>query len=282
MGEEIKAIDEHENGKFLEMGIPDIPDNELYKAVESFMWKIENEKKEEDDAKKKKEANDSNSKKENEDPRIIPLSKTEMTEKGISSGNRPKQKVFECPHCEEYKNNNDPSKLRLHLFLHYRDRWDSRLDKLEKGPNCFYCDTCPKRKQLKGADEAGAKTSAICHFAIHHHELRTVLNKSERLPTHFVKDLYADVDSKEGTPNEQRVEEKSPSSPVKVSESSNSSKASEPASKIPEPARARRSKLSKKEKGAWMSSDDENEEEEEIPSSPKKKITKSTGKRKKN
>merc|ERR1712110_1100187 len=42
MQSEIEALDRHEQGKFLEMGIPDVPDNELYVAKESYMWKFEN------------------------------------------------------------------------------------------------------------------------------------------------------------------------------------------------------------------------------------------------
>ena len=41
MQSEIEALDKFENGKFLEMGIPDVPDNELYVAKESYMWKFE-------------------------------------------------------------------------------------------------------------------------------------------------------------------------------------------------------------------------------------------------
>merc|ERR1719167_1679361 len=101
MTEEINAINEHENGKFLEMGIPDIPDNELYKAVESFMWKIENEKKEEEEANTKKQDDmDAARRNQNDSSKIVSLSKTEISE-------RNKQKLFECPHCEELKNNND-------------------------------------------------------------------------------------------------------------------------------------------------------------------------------
>lgn len=274
MTEEINAINEHEKGNFLELGIPDVPDNELYEAKESFMWKIEKEKEAEDKAKE-----EANSKEASGDPKVVPYSKTEAAEKAGSTNVRPGQKTFECPHCDDYKNNTDASKLRLHIFLHYRDRWDSRLNKLEKGPNCFYCDTCPKRKQLKGADQAGAKTSAICHFAIQHHELRTVLNKDERLPTNFVKDLYVDIDLKEGATEESKNEESVKSSPVKASEPAKATKISEPVVKTPEPTRGRRPKPSKREKGAWMSSDDEKEEEDVY--SPQKKTVKTSNKKKK-
>ena len=94
-------------------------------------------------------------------------------------------KPQECPHCNDCKGNTDPSRLRLHVFHHYKDRWEHRLDALEKGQNYFYCNMCPKRKQLRGANEEGARMSTICHFAIQHQELRDVLAKDKRLPENF-------------------------------------------------------------------------------------------------
>lgn len=284
MTEEINAIDEYEKtqkneqGSFLELGIPDVPDNELYAAKESFMWKIDKEQKQEEAEKNK---TSSPSKDEKGDPKIVPFSKTELAERGVSpkENNRQRSKTYECPHCDDCKNNADPSKLRLHVFLHYKDRWENRLDKLEKGQNCFYCDSCPKRKQLKGADEAGAKTSAICHFAIQHHELRTVLNKDERLPFNFVKDLYSDIDLKEGESKETKLEENTTTtSPVKTLEPTKVSKA-------PEPTRGRRPKSARRGKDAWMSSDEEKEDEDSSYSPPQKKVNavkSSAGKKKKN
>lgn len=260
MQEEIDAINEAEKGNFLELGIPDVPDNELYAAKESFMWKIEQEKKMEDSKKIEEQKPASNESKG--EPRIVPFSKTELAERNMSQNNASRQgpKTFECPHCDDCKNNMDPSKLRLHIFLHYKDRWEHRLDKLEKGHNYFYCDTCPKRKQLKGANEEGARMSAVCHFAIQHHELRDVLKKDERLRINFVSDLYYDIDLKEGKLNENKPAENISSSPIK----SEITKAPEPAkkpAKVPEPTRGRRTKSSQKEKDAWMSSDEEKEEE---------------------
>jgi len=78
MQEEIEALNKHENGKFLEMGIPDVPDNELYVAKESYMWKFENEDKLKNQEKNKKEEP---KKSESKDPKIVPLSKTEIAEK---------------------------------------------------------------------------------------------------------------------------------------------------------------------------------------------------------
>lgn len=41
MTSEIEAIDAHVNGKWVELGLPDGPDHEMYTAKESFRWKLE-------------------------------------------------------------------------------------------------------------------------------------------------------------------------------------------------------------------------------------------------
>lgn len=40
---------------------------------------------------------------------------------------RPKPKFLECPLCDEYKGNSDPSILRMHIFKHYLDRWNAKV-----------------------------------------------------------------------------------------------------------------------------------------------------------
>merc|ERR1712126_592739 len=64
-------------GKFLEMGIPDVEDNEFYIAKESYMWKFENEDKLKGQSEKKEEPR----RIENKEPVIVPLSKTELAER---------------------------------------------------------------------------------------------------------------------------------------------------------------------------------------------------------
>ena len=59
------------------------------------------------------------SKDEKGEPKLVPFSRTKLAEGGVSGdNNRQKRKTFECPHCGDYRNNTDPSKLRLHIFLH--------------------------------------------------------------------------------------------------------------------------------------------------------------------
>jgi len=218
MTDEIAAIDEHEKGAFEKGEDPEIPDNGMYTARENFMWKFQNQKK-----------NDENNSGSNNGPRIVPLSRSEMAN-GVTGDGPRRPKVFECPHCNECKNNMDPSRLRLHVFHHYKDRWEHRLDPLERGPNYFYCNMCPKRKQIKGANEEGARMSTICHFAIQHHELRDVLNRDERLPENFVSDLYYDIDLKEGKLDQNKPTEKTT-----------------PASAKPEPAKPDASQVAKEQ-----------------------------------
>jgi hypothetical protein len=54
----------------------------------------------------------------------------------------------------------------------------------------FYCDKCPSRKANRGATEEGARSSAICHLAIQHHELRGIMLTDDRLDSEFIKDVY--------------------------------------------------------------------------------------------
>jgi len=230
MTSEIEAIDANDNGKWVALGLPEVPDEEMYTAKESFMWKYQQRRLNGETEKDKK----------------------------------PPPKPQECPHCNDCKGNTDASRLRLHVFHHYKDRWEHRLDALEKGQNYFYCNMCPKRKQLRGANEEGARMSTICHFAIQHQELRDVLAKDERLPENFVKDLYYDIDLKEGRITENNATETEKPSTT-TSETTKPvlaiNKPKESVQKIPEPVRGRRSKSGKKPKDEWLSSDSDDDEE---------------------
>jgi len=292
MSEEIAAIDAYEKGQFVGAEDPNVPDSEMYTAKESFMWKFQNQKNNDP-------ANHGNSA-NNNSPNVVPYSRTVMS---ANDGFR-RPKVYECPHCSECKNNMDASRLRLHIFHHYKDRWEHRLEPLERGPNYFYCNLCTKRKQIKGANEEGARMSTICHFAIQHHELRGVLNRDERLPENFVSDLFYDIDLKEGTLDQKKSIEttnsvtvpeavksqeptKKVTAPVKKHEPaqkeiSSNKKAPEPSNKtpiatkkapelskkVPEPTRGRRPKAASKPKDEWLSSD-----EDEEPDQPVQKTT---------
>ena len=65
-----------------------------------------------------------------------------------------------------------------------------------KGDKVYYCDICPSKKPSRGATPDGAKTAAICHLAIQHHELRGIMEKDDRLSQDFINDVYYDVDLK--------------------------------------------------------------------------------------
>jgi len=276
---EIDLLNEYEKGKFVEKQLADnVEDKDLVTTKESILWKIRNNKLDTDN-------NKPSSIPQREPPKIVPLSETEKADRNYQAqinqvgplGPRPRR--IECPHCNEFKDNSDGSKLRLHIFLHYKDRWEKRVDSLEKGNNFFYCDACPKRKQLRGANEEGARLSSICHFAIQHHELREVLKKDDTLPENFIKDLYWDIDSK---PKDNPLA--TTLAPQGNKQTSSSKSASKQNSKVPEPTRGRRPKAkvnnnannkenqtksnsSLSEKAEWMSSSDE----EDVQSKPQDK-----------
>lgn len=127
----------------------------------------------------------------------------EKTAKNSENSKGTKPNKLECPQCDECKGNKEGGKLRSHIFLHYKDRFEARLDKLEKGDNCYYCDVCPKRKQLKGANKQGARLSAAYHLAVTHHEMRDVLKSDQNLTKKFVNDIYWDIDSSPTTAKEE-------------------------------------------------------------------------------
>merc|ERR1712156_1307015 len=262
MQSEIELLNEYEKGKFIEKQTADnVEDKDLVTTKESILWKIRNNKLDND-----------NIKLSGLKPEVGPL------------GPRPRK--IECPHCNEFKDNSDGSKLRLHIFLHYKDRWEKRVDSLEKGNNFFYCDSCPKRKQLRGANEEGARLSSICHFAIQHHELREVLKKDDTLPENFIKDLYWDIDSKpKDNPTASVV---APQGNKQTPPASGGKATPKQTSKVPEPTRGKRCKAkgnnltkdnnqvkantsSRNEKAEWMSSSDEEEDPKSKLASKRKK-----------
>ena len=127
MQSEIEALDKFENGKFLEMGIPDVPDNELYVAKESYMWKFEQSQ-----LKEKKDGESTDGK----DPKIVPQSQTELAERGPCNYSRGRP-VFEIKLCKLAKiptaekisgqdactpsrpANLPLDKMKLHYVVHY-------------------------------------------------------------------------------------------------------------------------------------------------------------------
>jgi len=87
MQSEIEALDKLDQGKFLEMGIPDVPDNELYVAKESYTWKFEQSQLKE---KRNQEGNS-----DPNQPKIVPKYNTELAEMRNNNYSRGRQ-FYEC------------------------------------------------------------------------------------------------------------------------------------------------------------------------------------------
>jgi len=77
MTEEIEAINKHENGKFLQMPISEVQDNQTYIAEESYIWQFENK----DRLKGQFENKEEPERIEHKEYVIVSLSKTEVAEK---------------------------------------------------------------------------------------------------------------------------------------------------------------------------------------------------------
>ena len=75
MTSEIEAIDANDNEKWVALGLPEVLDEEMHTAKESFMWKYQQRKLNGETGKDKK----------------------------------PPPKPQECPHCNDFKGNRDPS-----------------------------------------------------------------------------------------------------------------------------------------------------------------------------
>ena len=112
---------------------------------------------------------------------------------------RPKPKRLNCPFSKisncTYKGHIDGQVFRLHLWQHYKEKWNNRVNFLvTREDNLYhvYCDKCPH--DSTGVTPDGAMAIAICHLALRHHELRGILDEDERLSEDFVNDVYYDVD----------------------------------------------------------------------------------------
>ena len=178
-------------------------DDEIITTKESLVWKIYQKPKKENQNQANKITNV-----------VTPKVETsEVSESAKAVLQRPKPKRLHCPFKEfsncDYKGHEDGQAFRLHFFLHYKDQWNERIDSLVKGDKVYYCDICPSKKPSRGATPDGAKTAAICHLAIQHHELRGIMEKDERLSKDFINDVYYDVDLKKAQ-NNTGIEKKEP------------------------------------------------------------------------
>ena len=172
-------------------------DDEIITTKESLVWKIYQ--------KPKNKENQSNVANKITNVVTPKVDTSEVSEAVKVVLKRPKPKRLHCPFKEfsncDYKGHEDGQAFRLHFFLHYKDQWTDRIESLVKGDKVYYCDICPSKKPSRGATPDGAKTAAICHLAIQHHELRGIMEKDERLSQDFINDVYYDVDLKKASQN---------------------------------------------------------------------------------
>ena len=188
-----------------------MPDDEIITIKESLVWKIYQKPKNKDN-----QLNAANRFAGRPTFNTQTVDTAELSEAVKAVMSRPKPKRLHCPFKEfskcEYKGHEDGQAFRLHFFLHYKEKWFDRvsqnlnskfdpryysifvvifqIDTLVKGDKVYYCDICPSKKPSRGATADGAKTAAICHLAIQHHELRAVMEKDERLSKDFINDVY--------------------------------------------------------------------------------------------
>ena len=112
-----------------------------------------------------------------------------------------------CPKCDLMKRNRDRATLRIHLFQHYQQHWEARLNLVAPGTDAreIKCDSPKCKKKMTGATLEGVRKSMVCHWAIAHEELKDVLVQDADISEDFVERLYADqknrnVAVKAGTP----------------------------------------------------------------------------------
>jgi len=104
---------------------------------------------------------------------------------------RPFKTIIKCPKCNEFDKNKDQNNLKLHIFHHYLDFWKDKVPVMTKKETV--CDRCTPLKRVVGANPEGCRTAMICHRAMHHEELRTVLENDKDLPEGFIAELFGDV-----------------------------------------------------------------------------------------
>ena len=102
--------------------------------------------------------------------------------------------VIKCPKCNEFDKNKDPNNLKLHIFHHYLDFWEDKVPLMSSKETV--CDQCTPLKRIVGANPEGCRTAMICHRAMHHDELRIVLENDKDLPEGFIEELFGEVSSK--------------------------------------------------------------------------------------
>jgi len=123
----------------------------------------------------------------------------DQTVKAIEPRKKQPKKKMSCPHCPILDRNVDANMLRLHIFTHYKEFWEGKIDcrlrkfsdKEELVRKCTLCN-----RAISGGSSEGLRQAALCHFAIQHLELRQALENDKSLREGFVTELFQDIDSK--------------------------------------------------------------------------------------
>eukprot|EP00092_Neocalanus_flemingeri_P023584 GFUD01025575.1.p1 GENE.GFUD01025575.1~~GFUD01025575.1.p1 ORF type:complete len:463 (+),score=121.88 GFUD01025575.1:105-1493(+) len=161
----IELLEKNDNrlSKFVTNGCETAQDDDPVKVVESITWRIQQN-------------------------RVNTHAQTSQKEKKNT------KKVIKCPKCKDFDKNKDSNNLKLHIFHHYLDFWEDKVAKMTK--NDTVCDKCSPLKRIVGANPEGCRTALICHRAIQHEELRTVLENDKELPEGFIEELFGEVSVK--------------------------------------------------------------------------------------
>lgn len=181
-------------------------DEEIISIKPSLVWKIY----------AKGDKNSDNPQTDNSDQQQSSTSiKTDTLEKENCNANervqsqpsntqaKPNAQTLQCPFKKEmkceFKPTNNLHAFRMHFFQHYpvEQYWEERLNDMEQGDKCMYCDLCSQRKRVKGDTANGIKKSMVCHLAIQHCELRPIMEKDTRLSKEFIKTVYYDIDNEQ-------------------------------------------------------------------------------------
>lgn len=211
MQSEIEALDRHEKGKFLEMGIPDVADSELYIAKESYMWKFEQGKLDDNNNQEQSKSSDP------KEPKIVPRSKTELAEmanKPQESNNSRCRPMFEMRTCklaevptEEKISGQDAcrpgrpanlamDKMKLHYVVHYtfRGTWDNLVPKENEEElgkiEVYQCNMCQRRfRNNHNKKQYPGRGSMVCHLATEHGQLLKAMRADNEV------DMQSEIDA---------------------------------------------------------------------------------------
>ena len=150
--------------KFVKEGTKTVHDQNPVKIVESITWRIQQDR-----------------------FTSSPTQQSQNQRKNVRA-------VIKCPKCTEFDKNKDPNNLKLHIFHHYLDFWEDKVPLMSSKETV--CDQCTPLKRIVGANPEGCRTAMICHRAMHHDELRIVLENDKDLPEGFIEELFGEVSVK--------------------------------------------------------------------------------------